>query len=278
MIGTLFIVATPIGNLDDISLRAIKVLQQVDLIAAEDTRHSSRLLSHLGISKKLFSLHEHNEYERIEYCLQRLNNGLDIALISDAGTPLISDPGFTLVRAMQKEGIKVSPIPGASSVIAALSCAGLPTNEFSYFGFLSHKNSERLTKLEQLRQVQGTLVLLESTHRIIRLLEQIQQVMGNVTIVLAKELTKSYENFIRGAAREILDLMEQDPALVKGEFVVLIDNIRRVDGNEKLTADKILISALMTELPVKKAVKVAVLLSESKKNALYQLALDLRPE
>ncbi len=163
MSGVLYIVATPIGNLDDISLRAIETLKQVDLIAVEDTRHSGRLLNHLGINKKLISVHEHNERSRIAGLLEKLAEGMDIALISDAGTPLISDPGYSLVNAARDAGIKVSPIPGASSIIAALSAAGMPTDRFSYFGFLTQKKAERIARLQSMKNQKGTLVLLESS-------------------------------------------------------------------------------------------------------------------
>ena len=166
MTGVLYIVATPIGNLNDISLRAIEILKQVDVIAAEDTRHSIRLLNHLGIRNKLMSLHEHNERDRIDGIIDDLKQGNNIALISDAGTPLISDPGYPLVRAVQDAGLRVSPIPGVSSIIAALSAAGMPTDPFTFYGFLSQKNSERLSKLGTLKQQHCTLVLLEPTHRI----------------------------------------------------------------------------------------------------------------
>ncbi|MFT4608880.1 MAG: 16S rRNA (cytidine1402-2'-O)-methyltransferase, partial [Chitinophagales bacterium] len=193
MTGVLYIVATPIGNLDDISLRAIEILKQVDVIAAEDTRHSIRLLNHLGIRNKLMSLHEHNERDRIDGIIDDLKQGNNIALISDAGTPLISDPGYPLVKAVQDAGLRVSPIPGASSIIAALCAAGMPTDPFTFYGFLSQKNSERLSKLSALKQQQGTLVFLESTHRIERLLEQLSELYGDNRIVVAKELTKAFE-------------------------------------------------------------------------------------
>ena len=273
--GVLYIVATPIGNLDDISLRAIEMLKRVDMIAVEDTRHSGRLLSHLGIKKKLISLHEHNEHARIAGIIENLSAGMDIALISDAGTPLISDPGYTLVNAVRGAGFKVSPIPGASSIIAALSGAGMPTDKFSYFGFLSQKNTERIAKLQVIRDQKGTLVLLESSHRIERLLEQLSEVFPNNRIVVAKELTKSHENFLIGNATGLIELFKQDPALSKGEFVVLIDNPAAQDDAPDTEADIELLRLLLSELPLKKAVQLATSISGKKKNYLYQLALDL---
>jgi len=275
MSGVLYIVATPIGNLDDISLRAIETLKQVDLIAVEDTRHSGRLLNHLGIKKKLISLHEHNEHARITGIIENLSTGMDIALISDAGTPLISDPGYTLVNAVHDAGLKVSPIPGASSIIAALSGAGMPTDKFSYFGFLSQKNAERIAKLQAIKGQKGTLVLLESSHRIERLLEQLSEIFPNNRIVVAKELTKSHENFLIGMAAELIGQFKQDPALSKGEFVVLIDNPAALDNAPDSEADIELLRLLMSELPLKKAVQLASSISGKKKNYLYQLALDI---
>jgi 16S rRNA (cytidine1402-2'-O)-methyltransferase len=275
MTGVLYIVATPIGNLDDISLRAIEILKQVDVIAAEDTRHSIRLLNHLGIRNKLMSLHEHNERDRVDGIIDDLKQGSNIALISDAGTPLISDPGYPLVKAVQDAGLRVSPIPGASSIIAALSAAGMPTETFTFYGFLSQKNSERLSKLSALKQQQGTLVLLESTHRIERLLEQLSELFCDNRIVVAKELTKSFERFLSGTPAQILTVMQQEPALKKGEFVVLIDN--PITISEKLLSDEDIeiLKLLLEALPLKKAVQLSTRISGKKKNDIYQQALEL---
>jgi 16S rRNA (cytidine1402-2'-O)-methyltransferase len=275
MTGVLYIVATPIGNLDDISLRAIEILKQVDVIAAEDTRHSIRLLNHLGIRNKLMSLHEHNERDRIDGIIDDLKQGNNIALISDAGTPLISDPGYPLVKAVQDAGLRVSPIPGASSIIAALSAAGMPTDPFTFYGFLSQKNSERLSKLNLLKQQQGTLVFLESTHRIERLLEQLCEIFGDNRIVVAKELTKSFERFLSGTPAQILSVMQEEPALKKGEFVVMIDN--PVTISEKILSDEDIeiLKLLLQDLPLKKAVQLSTRISGKKKNDIYQQALIL---
>ena len=275
MSGVLYIVATPIGNLGDISLRAIDTLKQVDLIAAEDTRHSTRLLNHLGISKKLISLHEHNEHSRVAGMLENLLAGMDIALISDAGTPLISDPGYTLVKAVAGAGIKVCPVPGASSIIAALSGSGLATDKFTYYGFLPQKNVERIARLNKMKDQKGTLILLESSHRIERLLEQLADVMPTNLIVVAKELTKLHEQFLRGKAVELIEKFRQDPALCKGEFVVLIDNPAISDEGSNEQDDIKLLELLLAELPLKKAVQLATRISGKKKNYLYQLALDI---
>jgi|TARA_B110000971_G_scaffold201193_1_gene219837 16S rRNA (cytidine1402-2'-O)-methyltransferase len=275
MTGVLYIVATPIGNLDDISLRAIEILKQVDVIAAEDTRHSIRLLNHLGIRNKLISLHEHNERDRIDSIIEDLRQGSNIALISDAGTPLISDPGYPLVKAVQDAGLRVSPIPGASSIMAALSAAGMPTAPFTFYGFLSQKNSERLSKLSAIKQQNGTLIFLESTHRIERLLEQLCELFGDSHIVVAKELTKSFERFLSGTPSEILFLMQQEPVLKKGEFVVLIDNPVTISENSLSDEDVEILKLLLEDLPLKKAVQISTRISGKKKNDIYQQALQL---
>ena len=278
MTGVLYIVATPIGNLDDITLRAVKILQQVQVIAAEDTRHSQRLLGHLGIRKRMISLHQHNENQRLDQLLEILSSGDNIALISDAGTPLISDPGYPLVKAVRAAGMTVSPIPGPSSVITALSAAGLPTEPFTFFGFLSQKNTERLNKLNELRDHSGTLVLLESSHRIQRLMEQLDEVMPDHRVVVAKELTKTHENFLDGKAADILDFFEVDPTLTKGEFVVLIDNPLSRDKGEVGELEIDMLKSLMQEVSLKKAVKLACEFTGRKKNELYPLALSLNKE
>ena len=275
MSGVLYIVATPIGNLDDITLRAIKTLKEVDRIAAEDTRHTSQLLAHLGIKKPMISVHEHNERARISKITELLEQGENIALVSDAGTPLISDPGFPLSRAVIEQGFKVVPIPGVSSVITALSAAGLPTDQFSFVGFLPHKNAERVKKIQSLNLAQGTQILFESTHRIELLLEQINQQAPQLQVVLAKELTKRYERFIRGSAVECLDVLQSDPTLKKGEFVVLVYQTLEQGSSQQSIDVDLLLSRLLHEMPLKKAVKISVEVSGLKKNDLYQRALDL---
>ncbi len=278
MTGVLYIVATPIGNLDDFSARAVATLKSVDLIAAEDTRHSKRLLQHFGISTRMISYHEHNEASRIEKMLAQLRGGTEIALISDAGTPLISDPGYGLVAAAHQAGIRLSPIPGSNSVIAALSVAGLPTDSFYYQGFLSHRNSERVARLEALKDIKATLVLLESSHRIERLLQQLAQIFPQNLVVVAKELTKLHERLMRGTAAELIEIFQSDAALTKGEFVVLIDNPIEAQSRQ-LNGDEVdMMKILLTELPLKLAVKIATRLTHKKKNDLYQLALQLRQE
>lgn len=276
MPGVLYIVATPIGNLDDISLRAIRTLKTVELIAAEDTRHSKFLLNHLGIDTRMISCHEHNEESRCAEILQRLTDGSDVALISDAGTPLISDPGFRLVRAARAAGIKVSPIPGANSAIAALSAAGVATSSFHFYGFLSSRKQQRAAQLEALLGVEGTLLLFESSHRIKGLLSQLAQIFGGRQCVIAKELTKLHEQFLFGEAEELLLQLNRDNTLTRGEFVVLIDNSGFAGARQSAVDDEAVLRVLLEEVPVKAAVRIATRLTGRKKNDLYQLALQLR--
>ena len=276
MTGVLYIVATPIGNLDDISLRAIATLRTVDWIAAEDTRHSKRLLRHLGIDTRMISCHEHNEVSRSKQILEKLAAGDDVALISDAGTPLISDPGYRLVRATQEADFRVCPIPGANSAIAALSAAGLPTDSFNFRGFLSGKSTERGAQLEAMRDLHGTLVLFESSHRIESLMQQIAQVFPQSICVIAKELTKLHEQFLRGSAAQLLARLKQETALTKGEFVVLIDNSAD-PAIERLNSDDTeMLKILLDEVSVKMAVKIATRLTGKKKNEIYGQALQLQ--
>ena len=275
MSGVLYIVATPIGNLDDISLRAIATLKSVALIAAEDTRHSKFLLNHLGVNTRMISCHEHNEESRCADILQLLTDGSDVALISDAGTPLISDPGYRLVRAVREAGLQVAPIPGANSAIAALSAAGLATESFHFYGFLSSRTGQRATQLEALGGLDGTLVLFESSHRILGLLQQLLQTFPERQCVIAKELTKLHEQFLCGKPAELIALFDNDRNLTRGEFVVLIDNSSAVGSRQLEHEDRQMLAILLDEVSVKLAVKIAVRLSGKKKNELYQLALEL---
>jgi 16S rRNA (cytidine1402-2'-O)-methyltransferase len=276
MTGVLYIVATPIGNLDDISLRAISTLKAVDLIAAEDTRHSRQLLNHLGIDTRLLSCHQHNEQSRSVEILEKLIAGSDVALISDAGTPLISDPGYRLVSAAQQRGIRVSPIPGANSAITALSAAGLPTDSFHFVGFLSSKNGERDRQLQALSKIATTLVLFESSHRIERLLESVARILPQCSCVVAKELTKLHERFLHGSAAELLQVFSRDAKLTRGEFVMLIDNTAAGADSALDTDDFGLLEILLDEVSVKMAVKIAMRLTGKKKNEIYQQALKLQ--
>jgi len=275
--GTLYIVATPIGSLDDLSPRAAAVLSRVAVIAAEDTRHSGRLLQHLGISKPMMALHEHNERDRAGQVLDKLAACQDVALISDAGTPLISDPGFVLVREARARGYRVTPVPGACALISALSAAGLPTDRFLFEGFLPSKSGARKAALDRLARESATLVFYESPHRIVDTVGDIAEVMGaERELVLARELTKTFETFYAGAAADVRQTLEVDPHGSRGEFVVMV----RGASAEELSvgaaeADRVL-ALLLTELPVKKAAKLASELTGISKNELYQRALSLK--
>jgi len=277
--ATLYIVATPIGNLGDITLRAIDTLKHVDLVAAEDTRHSGLLLQHLGIQAKLYPLHDHNEQQKAQQLIDRLKSGISIALISDAGTPLINDPGYHLVKACHEQSIRVVPIPGACAAITALCVSGLPTDRFCYEGFLPAKSKARIDYLNQLMEETRTLVFYESTHRIIDSLQDMLQVFGTQrSLVLAKELTKSWETVIQKPIDQVINWLQEDDNRQKGEFVLI------VEGYHKNTADDIdpnaikLLNRLQQELPLKKAAAIVADIYGLKKNQLYQRGLDSKDE
>ncbi len=273
--GILYIVATPIGNRDDISLRALQILKSVDAILAEDTRHSSQLLNMLGIQKPLLSLHAHNESQKSEQIIENLEKGQSFALISDAGTPLISDPGFPLVRLAQERGIRVEPIPGPCALIAALSAAGVACDSFLFAGFLPAKQAARRAKLTQLKNSEHTLVFYESTHRILDCLDDLGDVFGiDYEMVVAKEITKAFENFIRGSVQKIKAWFLEDAAHSKGEFVLILPPNPVEDSTDQ--KDLEVLKILINELPLKQAVKIAALLTKSNKNELYKLALQLK--
>jgi 16S rRNA (cytidine1402-2'-O)-methyltransferase len=218
--GTLYLVATPIGNLEDITLRALRVLRECSVVAAEDTRRSGQLLKHFDISKPLVSCFQFNEARRSEEIIERLRRGETIALVTDAGSPGISDPGGRVVEAALKAGLRVEPVPGPCALVAALTAGGLPTDEFHFVGFLPHKSGQRRTRLESLKPVDGTLVFYESPYRIQKLLGELDAVFPDRTIVLARELTKKFEEFLRGKPAELLVLTAK--RTLKGEFVVMI--------------------------------------------------------
>ncbi|MBV9505743.1 MAG: 16S rRNA (cytidine(1402)-2'-O)-methyltransferase [Acidobacteriia bacterium] len=219
--GRLYVVATPIGNLEDITYRAVRTLGEVDLIACEDTRQTRKLLDHYGIQKATVSYHEHNETERAPELVERLQRGLAVALVSDAGVPLVSDPGYRLVRAACEAGIEVEPIPGPSAALAALSASGLPTDAFHFGGFLPIKPGQRAHALEKLADEQATLIFFEAPHRIIEALQTVEQVLGPRPVVLARELTKIHQEFLRGTAGEIAAQLAAREVL-KGEITLLI--------------------------------------------------------
>jgi 16S rRNA (cytidine1402-2'-O)-methyltransferase len=272
--GKLFIVPTPIGNLQDITHRALTVLSEVDLIAAEDTRHSLKLLQHYDISTRMISLHDHNEGQRASQLIVKLQQGQDIALISDAGTPLINDPGYTLVNQCRTEGISVIPLPGACAAITALCASGLPTDRFRFEGFLPVKAQARQQALEKLLSETGTCIYYESPRRIADALRAIVEVLGEQrSVVIAKELTKTFETFYSGSAGQCLQWLLADENHQRGEFVLMIGGVVR-DETEVSAQAISLLKALMLELPLKKAAAITAEHFELKKNALYKLGLE----
>jgi 16S rRNA (cytidine1402-2'-O)-methyltransferase len=273
--GILYIVATPIGNLDDITLRASKILAEVDAIAAEDTRHSRPLLNHLGLNTPLFALHDHNEEQKSQMVIERLQRGESIALISDAGTPLISDPGYRLVKAAHQAGLQVCPIPGASAMIAALSVCGLATDRFSFEGFLSAKGGARREQLQKLLDEQRTLIFYESSHRVVASLADMAAIFGGEReATLARELTKRFETIRQATLMELHTFVVEDTNQQKGEFVILVAG-QKVAQSDTLDGESRRIVALLgDELPVKQAAKLAAEITGLKKRALYQYLLE----
>ncbi|MDZ7853381.1 MAG: 16S rRNA (cytidine(1402)-2'-O)-methyltransferase [Halomonas sp.] len=269
--GSLYVVATPIGNLDDLSPRAARVLGEVAVIAAEDTRHSGRLLRHLGLSRPMLSLHEHNEASRVEQLDARLVAGESIALVSDAGTPLISDPGFVLVRELRARGRSIVPVPGPCALVAALSAAGIPTDRFLFQGFLPAKGGGRRGRLEALVTREETLVFYESPHRIRDTLADLAVTLGERRVVLARELTKAFETFLDGSAAELLARMDEDTDQARGEFVVMVAGAApRSDAEPSAVEADALLSALLAEgLGVKQAAAVAARVLGGAKKVWY---------
>lgn len=273
-IGTLYIVATPIGNRDDISLRALNILKSVDLILAEDTRHSMQLLTSLGIKNNLSSLHAHNESDKSKQIIDQLLSGKTIALISDAGTPLISDPGYPLVKLAREHHITVTPIPGPCALITALSAAGVPCDSFIFLGFLPARQTARKSKLESLQSEPHTLIFYESTHRILECLEDIADTYGvDSELVLAKELTKSFERFISGTVTDVKNWLLADQGHARGEFVLIIPP--RPVHVEKHAHEELL-TILLNEMPLKQAVSIACKITGANKNELYETALKIK--
>jgi 16S rRNA (cytidine1402-2'-O)-methyltransferase len=277
--GVLYVVATPIGNLQDISERAIATLKGVSRIAAEDTRHSARLLSHFGINTPMVALHEHNEREITPQLLDRLAAGDDLALISDAGTPLISDPGFCLVRAARTAGFRLVPVPGPAACIAALSVAGLPADHFVFEGFLPGRAAARRRRLEELARERRTLVFHESSHRIIECIADMAEILGgDRPAVVARELTKMFETIESGALGALLDWLQADSDQQKGEFVVLVQGCPAAgDGVLDESARQVL-AVLVAELPLKQAASLAAKITGLARNELYAQALEMKKE
>lgn len=274
--GQLFIVATPIGNLSDFSSRAIDTLQAVDVVAAEDTRHSKPLLQHFGIQTPLLSLHEHNEQQRSELLLQRLQAGESVALISDAGTPLISDPGYRLVSLVKSHDIRVVPIPGSCALIAALSASGIASDKFSFEGFLSPKQLARRGQLEKLKNSEHSLIFYESPRRLLGTLVDCVDIFGpERRACLARELTKLHEIIETRPLAGLRDWVAQDANQQRGECVLLIEGAPTAVSADDQEMSRVL-SLLLDDLPVKKAAAITAAITGGKKNEAYQLALKLK--
>ena len=274
-VGTLYMVATPIGNLGDITPRAVETLKAVDVIAAEDTRHSQRLLSHLGVSTRMQAYHEHNEEYQAERLIGRLQQGESVAVISDAGTPLVSDPGYRLLEQAHQHGIKVVPIPGACAAIAALSVAGLATDRFSFEGFPPARQAARLSYLQALQEESRTMVFYISCHRITKTLIDMRTVFGEQRLAtFAREVTKTYETIRKATLDELCDWVAGDEMQRKGEIVLVVAGSIK-DKSAHPLRDEIL-AALVDELPVKQASKIASRITGINKNELYESALQLK--
>lgn len=273
--GILYIVATPIGNLQDITQRALTVFEEVDLIAAEDTRHSGLLLSHYGIKKTFFALHDHNEQQKADVLVEKLQQGLNIALISDAGTPLISDPGFHLVRKCRQAGIKVVPLPGACAAVTALCASGIASDRFCFEGFLPAKSKARQDKLKNVEKEDRTLIFYESTHRILDTLADMELVFGSERyVVLAREITKTWETIQGDEIAKLRQWLEQDPNRTKGEMVLIVEGCQLCEEQEISPQAVQALKLISAELPLKKAAAIVAELYGYKKNALYQYGLE----
>ncbi len=275
--GILYLVATPIGNLADFSFRAVEILQEVDFIACEDTRHSRPLLERYGIGKPLIALHEHNEDVAASRLLARVEKGESMALISDAGTPLINDPGYPLVREAAERGLRVIPIPGACALIAALSASALPTDRFSFEGFAPRTGAARRAILESLVDDSRTLIFYESSHRVLAFIRDIARVFpAERRIVIARELTKLHETIIRATVAEAPALIESDPYMEKGEFVVLMEGAPVRGGRDEMTPEQVrVLKLLLEECSVKTAVSLTCKITGARKEVAYREALCL---
>ncbi|MHB0976112.1 MAG: 16S rRNA (cytidine(1402)-2'-O)-methyltransferase [Candidatus Aquicultorales bacterium] len=272
--GTLFICPTPIGNLEDITLRVLRVLREVDLVAAEDTRVTGKLLAHFDIAKPLVSYREFGEERRIEAILAELSSGKDVALVSDAGTPGLSDPGYKLIKAALNAGVRVEALPGPSAVITALVASGLPTDSFVYQGFLPRKAGERRALLGELSAMGRTVILYEAPHRIAKLLGELDEIDAERTVVVARELTKKFEELIRGTPREVLEALGERP---RGEMVVVLE--RSLPKQVETSADELRdeVERLMREgTPKKEAIGLVAESAKVRKKSVYEAAKELR--
>ncbi len=271
----LYVVATPIGNLADLSPRAQQILSEVDLVAAEDTRHTGRLLQHFNIKARMISVHDHNERQRSDELISRLSQGQSIALVSDAGTPLISDPGFVLVRAVREAGFDVSPVPGCCAFVAALSASGLPSDRFSFLGFLPAKSGARIAGLERLASNSETLIFYESTHRILDTLTDMAQVFGHDRyVVVARELTKTFETLHGATLAETLLWMKADANQQRGEFVLLVQGAAEAEVTDLDPETLRVLGLVADQLPPKKAAALVAEITGANKKALYQHLID----
>ncbi len=273
--GTLYIVATPIGNLQDITQRALAIFAEVDLIAAEDTRHSGLLLSHYGIKKPFFALHDHNEQQKADLLVEKLRVGTNIALISDAGTPLISDPGFHLVRKCRQAGVKVVPLPGACAAITALCASGIASDRFCFEGFLPAKSKARRDRLQNLQKEDRSLIFYESTHRILDTLADVEELFGAERyVVLAREITKTWETISGDSVGNLRRWLSEDANRTKGEMVLIVEGCIETGETEFSPEVVKALKLIAAELPLKKAAAIVAELYGYKKNALYQFGLE----
>lgn len=273
--GTLYIVATPVGNLEDMGFRAVRILKEVNLIAAEDTRHSKKLLAHYGISTGMISLHEHNETQRIGQLMAALKTGKNIALISDAGTPLVSDPGYCLVKAVSLEKIPVIPIPGPSAAIAGLSVSGLPTDRFLFCGFLPKKLQKQAQALTELVQERATLIFYESPQRICALIRQAREILGDRQACLAREISKLHEEYLRAPLSEILATLELRPQ-VKGECILFVEGAQAPEPMDPDQLEQVILSKLALNPSTADLAREISKSFQVPKKQVYDLILQLR--
>ena len=276
MSGILYIVATPIGNLSDITIRAVEILKKVDAVLAEDTRHTKKLFDHYEIDSPLVAFHEHNENEKVDYILAQIGSGKSLALVSDAGTPLISDPGYNLVLEAKKNGISVVPIPGPSALIAALSSSGIESNNFTFFGFLPSKQSARLRLLKTKKSLNETIIFYESPKRILAALMDMLEVFGEKReVCLAKEITKSFETILNDNLVNLIEYLTSDSSHQKGEFVIIISPVNKVDLDEAQVQLEKILPILCAEMGASQAAKLAAKITGIDKKHCYKRAINL---
>ena len=276
MSGILYIVATPIGNLSDITIRAVEILKKVDAVLAEDTRHTKKLFDHYEIDSPLIAFHEHNENEKVDYVLAQIGSGKSLALVSDAGTPLISDPGYNLVLEAKKNGISVVPIPGPSALIAALSSSGIECNNFTFFGFLPSKQSARLRLLKTKKSLNETIVFYESPKRILAALMDMLEVFGEKRqVCLAKEITKSFETILNDNLVNLIEYLTSDSSHQKGEFVIIISPANKLDLDEAQVQLEKILPILCAEMGASQAAKLAAKITGIDKKHCYKRAISL---